>query len=95
MVYLINLNSRHIDIQILIALELVQHVIDRHGNSAVRLVNDRGCELDFIHQQEELLASVITDCFLYMLTQRDRIAEFIILPLIQLDSDDVIFRCIL
>ena len=81
-----------IDIQILVGFQFIQHIINANFDIVVFGIPDFFCELDLIYKQVKLFFSAGRNAGFYILTQGNGIAEFIIFPLIQFDSNDLIFR---
>ena len=79
----------HIDIEIFICFQLVEHIIDRDLDPAVFLIYDFSGELNFVNEQIELFILLSKHQLLHVLTERNGIAVFIIPPLIQFDFNDL------
>ena len=78
-----------IDIQILVSLQLIEHIIDRDLDPAIFLIYDFGGELNFVNEQIELLILLPKYQILHIFTERNGVAVFIIPPLIQFDFYDL------
>ena len=78
-----------IDIQILVSLQLIEHIIDRDLDPAIFLIYDFGGELNFVDEQIELLILLPKYQILHIFTERNGVAVFIIPPLIQFDFYDL------
>ena len=79
----------HIDIEIFICFQFVEHIIDRDLDPAVFLIDDFSGELNFVNEQVELFILLSKRQLLHVLTERNGIAVFIIPPLIQFDFNDL------
>ena len=79
----------HIDIEIFICFQLIEHIINRDLDSAVFLIYDFGSELNFVNEQIELMILLPKYQMLHIFTERNGVAVFIIPPLIQLDFYDL------
>ena len=79
----------HIDIEIFICFQLVEHIVDRDLDPAVFLIDDFSGELNFVNEQIELFILLSKHQLLHVLTERNGIAVFIIPPLIQFDFNDL------
>ena len=79
----------HIDIEIFICFQLVEHIVDRDLDPAVFLIYDFSGELNFVNEQIELFILLSKHQLLHVLTERNGIAVFIIPPLIQFDFNDL------
>lgn len=56
----------HIDIEIFICFQLVEHIVDRDLDPAVFLIDDFSGELNFVNEQVELLSCCpSTNCSTY------------------------------
>ena len=79
----------HIDIQILVSLQLIEHIIDCDLDPAVFLIYNFGGELNFVNEQIELFILLPKYQLLHILAERNGVAVFIIPPLIQFDFYDL------
>ena len=81
----------HIDIQILVRFELVQHVIDGNLDISVFPVNDLERELNLIDKEIKFFFRMFCDNAFDKLAQGDRISESVEASLIQFYLEDMIF----
>lgn len=63
----------HIDIEIFICFQLVEHIVDRDLDPAVFLIYDFSGELNFVNEQIELFILLSKHQLLHVLTERNGI----------------------
>ena len=82
----------HIDVEIFICFQLIEHIINRDLEISVFLVDHFRGKLHFVDKKVKLrLRCACYDAF-HILAQHDRITVFIISALIQFNPDNFIFR---